>query len=453
MHTDHRGHTITTTSKDAATKFSDAVERFVQRQINVVSILQESIDADPHCAMSQATFGLMLHGARNTGFKASMQTTLEKARATASGSSRREQHYVNALSCACDGDLHATVDCFENILKQHPNDLLALTLAQGELFWLGEMQQSSRLSASVAKDWREDIPGYSEFLGLRAFDLEETGNYKDAEAAGRKAVSLRHTNVWGAHAVAHVLLMQRRHQEGLDWLTDKQSSWSQTNQMKFHIWWHQCLFHLERNEYDALLEHYDRWIRNRNDDLVIAMPDLYIDIQNGASMLWRLEHSGVDVGDRWQEMAELAIHRLEDMSSPFTSAHYAVILAATGQHEQCDRLIEHMRAFAKNSKQTLSQRYTDAAIPAAEGAVAHRKGNYKKTLTIMLPARHHLWQMGGSHAQQDLFHQIMVDAAVKLKQHDTAALLLQEIEAIGFTEPARNVAYKAAGEFLCKRIQ
>ena len=448
MHTDPRGHTITTTSKEAATKFSDAVEMFIQRQVNVVPVLQESIEADPHCAMSQATFGLMLHGARNAGLKANMHSTLEKAQSAASGSSHREQHYINALSCACDGDLFATVDCFEKILKDNPNDLLALTLAQGELFWLGEMQHSSRLSTAVAKDWQEDIPGFSEFLAVRAFDLEETGNYKEAEAAGRQAVSLRHTNIWGAHAVAHVLLMQGRHKDGLDWLTNKHDSWTQTNQMKFHIWWHQCLFHLERKEHDAVLEHYDRWVRNRSEDLVIAMPDLYIDIQNGASMLWRLELAGIDVGDRWQEMAELAIHRLDDMSSPFTSAHYAVILAATGQLDQCEQLIEHMRAFSTSSNQTLAQRYLDAAIPAAVGAVAHRKGDYEKTLSTMLPARHQFWQMGGSHAQQDLFHQIMVDAAVKLKQQDTAALLLQEIEAIGFTEPARNVAYEAAGNLV-----
>jgi hypothetical protein len=32
-----------------------------------------------------------------------------------------------------------------------------------------------------------------------------------------------------------------------------------------------------------------------------ALPDLYIDVQNAASMLFRLERQGINVGDRWIE--------------------------------------------------------------------------------------------------------------------------------------------------------
>ncbi len=448
MHTDIRGHSLTTDSKEAAADFSTAIDMFTQRQVDVVPVLQKSIDSDPQFTMAQATFGLMLHGARNANLKANMQSALTQAKVAYSHSTRREQQYVDALECACNGDLFAMVACYENILNDHPTDLLALNLAQGELFWLGEMQHSNRLSDMAMPHWNENIPGYSEYLSVRAFDLEETNQFLEAEKAGKQSVALRSTNIWGAHAVAHVFLMQGRHREGLEWLSSKQDNWSNTNQMKFHIWWHQCLFHLERKEHDAVLEHYDRWVRNRSDALMVAMPDLYIDMQNGSSMLWRLEHAGVSTGNRWQEMAELAARRIDDMNSTFTSAHYAVIFAATGQFELCAKLIANMQSFAQSNNHTLAKRYADAAIPAAIGAVAHRKGDYQQTLEAMLPARNHFWQMGGSHAQQDLFHQILVDAAVKLKQKDTAALLLQEIEARGFTEPTRNVAYQAAGKLV-----
>ena len=42
---------------------------------------------------------------------------------------------------------------------------------------------------------------------------------------------------------------------------------------------------------------YDHGFRNHASALVQAMPDLYIDVQNAASMLFRLERHGVDVGD------------------------------------------------------------------------------------------------------------------------------------------------------------
>ena len=40
--------------------------------------------------------------------------------------------------------------------------------------------------------------------------------------------------------------------------------------------------------------------------LTQAMPDMYIDVQNAASMLFRLARQGIDVGDRWTELADKA---------------------------------------------------------------------------------------------------------------------------------------------------
>jgi hypothetical protein len=57
--------------------------------------------------------------------------------------------------------------------------------------------------------------------------------------------------------------------------------------------------HLDLGEYDAALALYDADIRaEKTDD--------YRDISNGASLLSRLELEGVDVGDRWEELADLS---------------------------------------------------------------------------------------------------------------------------------------------------
>ena len=54
--------------------------------------------------------------------------------------------------------------------------------------------------------------------------------------------------------------------------------------------------------------------------LTQAQPDLYIDVQNAASMLFRLELLGIDVGDRWNEIADKAEARIGDCLSAFTLA-------------------------------------------------------------------------------------------------------------------------------------
>ncbi len=444
MLTDARDYPISTSDDTAGAACLQAVEKFIQRQVDVVPALQQALVADPDCGFAHAAMGLMLHGARQSSLAPALQQSLVSAKKQRATMTQREQLYVDALECGSAGELHGMIDHYEQILNRYPTDAFALTLCQGELFWLGEMQRSERLSSMVSSAWRDDIPGYADYLSIRAFDLEECGHYGEAEACGREAIDNRRSNAWAAHAVAHVLWMQGRCTEGVEWLSGLQNEWAQTNQMKFHIWWHHCLFHLEGKQHDAVLEGYDNWIRNRDEPLVQAMPDLYIDLQNGASMLWRLEHAGVAVGDRWQEMAALVEPRLHDMSSPFTSAHYAVILAAVGNYDACEQLLEAMRAFGQCGTPTLADRYQVAAVPAAQAAVAHRRGQYREVLEILLPARHDLWQMGASHAQRELFFQMLVDAAARLQKTELVQSLLQEIEVIGFAEPARRVAYEHA---------
>lgn len=446
MYCDSRGHRLSTKNGTAASACALAMDHYMERKSDVGLQLQAAIDADPECAIAYATLGLMQHGARDASLKPMVRTSLEKAQQFATGISPREKLYIKALECAVSGQLSDSVSCFESILKQTPTDGFALSLCQAELFWLGDMARSLAASSSVAKHWNESVSGYSEFLGLYAFDLEEAGQYQQAENIGREAVDLNDANIWATHAVAHVLYMQGRHSEGVDWISSVQNNWQHVGQMQFHVWWHKCLCHLERGEHDAVLEGYDSWIRNPEHTLVQAMPDLYIDLQNGASILWRLEFAGVDVGDRWTEMAALVVPRLEDMSNPFTSAHFAVILAAVGDDDACSKLTTAIKDFANNHQGSLAPHYVQAGLPAAEAAIAHRKGEYQRVVELLYPARHNLPKMGGSHAQQDLFFQMLVDAVEKTGDQQKVLSLLNEIEQIGFVEPVQLSAYKLISE-------
>jgi hypothetical protein len=85
-----------------------------------------------------------------------------------------------------------------------------------------------------------------------------------------------------------------------------------------------------------------------------------------------------------------------------------------------------------------------AALPASEAAVAHRKGEHQRVIDILMPARRNLWQMGGSHAQRDLFFQLLVDSAVRMERRDILALLLEELGAIGFGHIAERSSYADA---------
>ena len=193
-----------------------------------------------------------------------------------------------------------------------------------------------------------------------------------------------------------------------------------------------ALFYTERGDYDAGLDIYDKRLRDLDSPLMQAMPDFYVDIQNDTSLLQRLELRGVNIGDRWQPIAELAKARIGNHCSPFTSAHCALALAAAGRFDEANDLVRHIREFIALDRGPLGPRYALAVLPASEAAVAHRMGEHQRVIDILLSARRNLWQMGGSHAQRDLFFQLLVDSAVKLDRRDVLGLLLCELGAIGF---------------------
>ena len=52
-------------------------------------------------------------------------------------------------------------------------------------------------------------------LGIYSFGLEESGEYRRAEAAARAALAADPADVWAIHSVAHIAEMEGRPGEGL----------------------------------------------------------------------------------------------------------------------------------------------------------------------------------------------------------------------------------------------
>ena len=87
---------------------------------------------------------------------------------------------------------------------------------------------------------------------------------------------------------------------------------------------------------------------------------------------------------------------------------------------------------------------TAAVMPASAAAIAYRRGEFERVLDCLLPARHNLWQMGGSHAQRDLFYQLLIDAAHRLERNDIVGMLMAELGGIGFDRLAERSSYAEA---------
>jgi len=135
---------------------------------------------------------------------------------------------------------------------------------------------------------------------------------------------------------------------------------------------------------------------------------------------------GVDVGDRWQALAEHSEKRIHDHMLPFRDAHFCLALAANGNFQAARRHIESMVAFAAQSHGWRAEATRDVLIPLCEGMIAYEAGDYDKATDLIWPRRHDIVSIGGSHAQRDLFAQIMCDAAAHSSKRYVARSLLSE---------------------------
>ena len=143
----------------------------------------------------------------------------------------------------------------------------------------------------------ESVPGYGYVLGMHAFGLEENGLYAQAEETGRRALEISRRDPWAVHAVTHTFEMRGSTDQGIEFLRSREADWAPDNGFAFHNYWHLALFHLDLGQYDEVLAIYDEHIRPRPTQVALENVD-------ASALLWRLELRGVDVGSRWQALAD-----------------------------------------------------------------------------------------------------------------------------------------------------
>ncbi len=402
-------------------------------------LVNQALDENPEDTLAHATRGFYYYGERHQRNAVTIQECVDSCSKLVSGADQQAKHYFNALTAANDGNATGMVYHLEQQLLDDPTDIIALKLCQSELFWLGEMKWSASISASVAPHWNSKSDYYSDYLAIRAFDLEETGSHELAEKLGRESVAINPADVWGAHAVTHVMYMQGRGKDGAQWLDKLHAGghWNGLGQMVLHLWWHRALFHLINAEPDAALAVYDDYLRNFEIDMVAALPDLYLDLQNATSLLLRLELLGIDVGSRWTALADLCSERTKDQSNAFSCAHYAAVLAADGRFGKAQELIDNMRAVTQTPNAVVGG-YVNAALPAAVASIAHRKNDYRQVIDLLMPARYQLVQMGGSHAQREVFLLLLADALLREGEMEMLTLLSSDLQETGFSDIMAN---------------
>jgi tetratricopeptide (TPR) repeat protein len=339
------------------------------------------------------------------GDAAVVREALVAARELGPASARERLHIAGAAAWAA-GDIAGAAAAWEAAVAAEPGDILALRLAHDTHFFLGDAGKLRDVPVAALPAY---APGSAErgfVLGMAAFGLEETGDYKAAEAAGREAVEINPADTWGVHAVAHVLEMRGRPDEGIEWLRGLEPHWAPAAGLAVHQFWHLGLFLIEAGRLDEVIALYDARIRPG------AAP-MILDLVDAAALLWRLELVGADVGARWGDLAAAWSAHAQEHVLVFNDAHIAMALSGAGEEAAAEALEASVAAYAARETGTNAAVSREFGLPVIRGLLAFRAGDYAGTVAALGPLYTRLAPFGGSNAQRDLLIQTLGIAAFK----------------------------------------
>nr|WP_259372077.1 tetratricopeptide repeat protein [Caldimonas mangrovi] len=369
--------------------------------------LDAAAAADPGWLLPPVMKAGFLLSLTEAAFRPQAEAALAGAEAASRGAPARERTLLAAVTQGWQGDWQAACDTWDRVLLDHPHDILALLWAHFFDFHRGDAWQLRRRVARVLPQWDASAPLYPYVLGMHAFGLEENHLHAEAEAAGRRALDIDPQVPWAVHAVAHVMEMQGRFDEGAAWLRRHRPHWSVGNGFAGHLWWHLGLFRLERLDTDGALRLYDEHLGG--DAVQIAFQRL-----DATALLWRLHLLGIDGGERWPALAQ-GWDRSDDVAgwSAFNDLHLMLALAGAADVPAARRWLAQVERRVETTVSTERQLAARTGLALLQGLLAYAHGDDEATWRQLHPLRPVVQRLGGSHAQRDVIDQTLLAAAAR----------------------------------------
>jgi hypothetical protein len=243
----------------------------------------------------------------------------------------RERGHLTAIEHIVEGRWHAAARVMEDLTITEPRDALALLAGHQLDFFTGESRMLRDRIARAMPSWEASMPGYHSVLGMYAFGLEETSDYTRAEAFGRGAVELEPRDGWAQHAVAHVFEMKTLPTDGISWMR-AHDGWARDSFFQVHNWWHLALYHLEQGDLDTVLALFD-------DQVYGARSGVVLDMLDASSLLFRLHLRGLELGHRWEALADNWAPLIGRSHYAFNDVHAVMAFLGAGRREAAHEVL------------------------------------------------------------------------------------------------------------------
>ncbi|KAM5172841.1 tetratricopeptide repeat protein 38 [Mantella aurantiaca] len=425
------GLTFSTTSNEACKLFDATLHQYVKWTNDatfggIEGSLSKIKTADPNFVMGHVlSNGLELIGTgRSPLLDKELQNALQIMSDLAKSQSltERERSHVAAVETFAKGNIVKAAMLWEEILQNHPLDLLALKFCHDSYFYLGQQTQMRDSVGRVLPYWTPKTPLSSYVRGMYSFGLLETNFYDQALKVASEALAIEPKDAWSVHTIAHVHEMKADIEKGLDFLQKTEKNWKDGDMLACHNYWHWALYFIEKGDYEAALTLFDNHIAPS-----CTLSGSMLDVVDNSSLLYRLQMEGVDVGDRWNKLVQFTKKHSNEHMLIFNDLHFLMSSLGSKDVGMTTQLLETLKELSKSPGENYQHSLIGhLGLPLCQALVEFDNGNYNKVIELMYPVRYQILNIGGSDAQRDIFSQVLIRAAMKSesKSHQNLARCL-----------------------------
>ena len=405
---DAHGLPLSTSSRAAVDAYDRGVRALLTFGADTVASFRAAVEADPDFAMGRAGLAVALYLDEKPG---EARAVIDEATARAAALPDRERRHIEALGFMIAGRVPECSALIEEILADSPRELMLAQRLYYLYFWQGRSAEMLALTDAIRPAFAED----SFVPGLHAFALEENRRFGEARRLAERAIALDPQDAWAVHALAHVFYETGDNDAGAEVLPPCIDRCTHLGYFRKHLLWHVALLHLAAGRYD-------RAERLFATVFGAAPVTVASELHDAVSLAWRLDLFGHPDPARWAHLGAQARARVDLPLLPFHDLHAGMALAAAGDWATADRHLDKLRARAKTSRNRV---LPEVVVPLLEGLHAFARGEYAAAVALMEPLEDRIINLGGSHAQRELFHDTLLAAALRAGFADRATPLLE----------------------------
>jgi len=409
---DAYGLTVSTGSRAAVDAHDRGVRALLGFGAETVDEFRRAVDADPDFVLARAALAVALYlDEQIAPGRAEMERAVIDGTAQAATLTERERRHLEALRLFVGGRGNDAIPVMKEILAEHPRDVLLMQRLYFLYFWQGRSADMLEITTEVRPALEDD--GYA--LGYHAFALEENRRFDEALPLAERAVARNPRDAWAVHAIAHVHYERGDHRRGIESLPPKIHPCDHLGYFKNHLLWHLALHHLAEGDYAR---------GGRLFESVFGRIPITIasDLQDSVALAWRLDLFGHPDPNRWTQLAEAARRWIDMPLLLFHDLHVGMALAAAGDWSAAEGHLERLRA---RSKKTKNATLPEVVVPLLEGLHDFARGDYAGCVARMQPVDARVVEVGGSHAQREVFHDTLLAAALRGPVPERVVALLE----------------------------